>query len=606
MARLITSGAEVQDLPTTTGTTVDGAKRDSTAGVALAVSTTIKRSGNASWNGFASNTQYAQPYFSATPSGSTVYLRAAFYIDNTNAFANAYDAEVCGAGQGANINGYAVRWEPSTQEFSLYRKSGTAAGTKIAGKVCPVGKWWIIQLMQTYGTGSVDAAELRINGRVVATDSGANAGIDSWGAANFPFGFAGLLAAAGTTNCYVDDIAINDTSGTDENSWPNLNGKVVLALPVADKVRGGTAPWTGGVGGTTNLFDAINNTPPIGTATETDLTQVEHPGNGGTSDQYLFDLTTPANLGMALGTRLLSSIVVTSGFGASQFGTSSQLKAGQRFVAPTSALLKHLAVALGKNGSAHTDDLRVSIQTESAGVPSGTMVWSTTVAPASLSSSTVTFDFYPMVSLTPATNYWIVVDRTGAADAVNNYWIGSPISAAPWAGTGAYPTDFATSSHNSTSWSAAITMNANMAFWLDWRKGDLPLVQQLLVVTGEDIATGTKLVSAGASPALAAGASGSSTPGAGKFVQSGDVSQGTNGALGTFPTGWWAWRELPTYSPDFNSEYGLIGQLIRPETASRVASVCFFGLTIEYVERKAPPPIVLHRPNNRVWRRRVA
>jgi hypothetical protein len=59
----------------------------------------------------------------------------------------------------------------------------------------------------------------------------------------------------------MDDAAVNNTSGTDQSDYPG-DGNVVPLFPVSDNARG--ANWTGGAGGTTNLFDAIDNTPPVG------------------------------------------------------------------------------------------------------------------------------------------------------------------------------------------------------------------------------------------------------------------------------------------------------------------------------------------------------
>jgi hypothetical protein len=50
------------------------------------------------------------------------------------------------------------------------------------------------------------------------------------------------------------------------------NIRVYLFTAATDDVVGS---WLGGAGGTTNLYDAINNIPPLGTDTETNLTQIE-------------------------------------------------------------------------------------------------------------------------------------------------------------------------------------------------------------------------------------------------------------------------------------------------------------------------------------------
>jgi len=95
---------------------------------------------------------------------------------------------------------------------------------------------------------------------------------------------------ADTYTAYFDDVA------WDTAAFPGP-GKAVLLRPISDNAR--AALWTGGVGGTTNLFDAVNNNPPIGTATETDLTQIEHAGGAaGTTDAYDANMTSYTTAGM--------------------------------------------------------------------------------------------------------------------------------------------------------------------------------------------------------------------------------------------------------------------------------------------------------------------
>jgi hypothetical protein len=73
-----------------------------------------------------------------------------------------------------------------------------------------------------------------------------------------------------------------------------MNRKIVLLKAISDNQVGS---WTGGQGGTSNLFDAVNNIPPIGTSSETNLTQIENVTSGGGTN-YIANMTTYTNAGI--------------------------------------------------------------------------------------------------------------------------------------------------------------------------------------------------------------------------------------------------------------------------------------------------------------------
>jgi hypothetical protein len=61
---------------------------------------------------------------------------------------------------------------------------------------------------------------------------------------------------------YVSHLLLNDSTGSDETSWAGYQ-KVSLLKPKSDSSRAG---FTTGAGGTTNLFAAVDNYPPVGVA----------------------------------------------------------------------------------------------------------------------------------------------------------------------------------------------------------------------------------------------------------------------------------------------------------------------------------------------------
>ncbi len=131
-----------------------------------------------------------------------------------------------------------------------------------------------------FNSGGNDTTVIRLDGVTLHTESATNfTDVTTFDPYFGWFGGPGVSKIL-----YIDDIAINDDQGASQTTWPG-DGNIVCLVPTADSVR--DALWTGGAGGTSNLFAAVDNKPPVGTATETDTTQIEHAGSAaGTTDDY--------------------------------------------------------------------------------------------------------------------------------------------------------------------------------------------------------------------------------------------------------------------------------------------------------------------------------
>jgi len=140
--------------------------------------------------------------------------------------------------------------------------------------------WYRIEF--DYGIVSDPAQKLYIDGSLeISNENFGQSG-------NFGV-FGAKDTVADTYTAYFDDI------GYDDSSLPGA-GRVALLVPVSDSAR--DTLWTGGAGGTTNLWNAVNNIPPIGTSSETDLTQIEHAGGAaGTTDKYNANMGKPGGAG---------------------------------------------------------------------------------------------------------------------------------------------------------------------------------------------------------------------------------------------------------------------------------------------------------------------
>lgn len=193
----------------------------------------------------------------------------------------------------------------------LWTGTGATQGQGQVGSNGPtlnLNQWYCFEIAMGIAAGSNDTLEGRVDGVSFAAAGSLNIS-DTQANSNATIGF---VQAPGTSKTmYVDDVAVNDSSGSAQNSWCGP-GKQVLLIPISDNAR--DTLWTGGAGGTSNLFDAVNNLPPTGTASETDSTQIEHAGGAaGSTDRYDANLTTYLTAGMRAGDKFLvgRGVIVT-------------------------------------------------------------------------------------------------------------------------------------------------------------------------------------------------------------------------------------------------------------------------------------------------------
>jgi hypothetical protein len=136
--------------------------------------------------------------------------------------------------------------------------SGAAQGSPSA--VMNDGTWHRVEIQAVAtATSNWTSATLLLDGITVATWSGSVARTS-----NIQWGWWEAPGASKTIN--IDDIALNDSTGTANTGWCGP-GKVVLLVPTADSAVG--TGWTRDNAGATGLFNAVDNAPPAGIADTT-------------------------------------------------------------------------------------------------------------------------------------------------------------------------------------------------------------------------------------------------------------------------------------------------------------------------------------------------
>src|SRR3990167_2810327 len=110
-----------------------------------------------------------------------------------------------------------------------------------------------------------------------------------------------------------------------------------------------------------------------------------------------------------------------SGSGVNFGDQAANTKIAQSILPGQSRGINRVTVNLGKIGSP-VDNVKLSVQTDSGGSPSGTELASTTLDGSTLTGAGADKDFNLTVFASSASLIWVVLERSGANDAVNYYF----------------------------------------------------------------------------------------------------------------------------------------------------------------------------------------
>ena len=273
MGRLVTSGAE-------TGAIGSAANGEGLTTLGTPIVSSPVRTGSFAYS---SEVNGLDAGFTTTV-GVTYFVRAYIYID-TLPGGNDWLIQAANSTPAA---GYNVGLQT---DGTLQLRHGATTQVGSSSAALSLNTWYRVELSWTIGAGSGDdSAELRLDGVMVASESGAT------------MNTVGTIPRIGGGNAggvvYTDDIAINDNQGANQNTWPG-EGKVVLLKPISDSAKG--TGWVNDANAAANFFDATNNTPPVGiadTTASTGLHQIRNATSNANSS-YDANLTTYTNAGIA-------------------------------------------------------------------------------------------------------------------------------------------------------------------------------------------------------------------------------------------------------------------------------------------------------------------
>jgi hypothetical protein len=288
MARLVTTGAEIE---AGSAGSVDGSNTTTGSG-AVTRDTGNARSGSASWKcAVVSGSVAAKSFSLGTTSTTVTYLcRCYFKLD-------ALPTVDTNIAQIAGTSGVVARLT-STGALKLIVNAAQVGSTSADLVVADSSTWYRLEIAFRVGVGATDYAELLLDGISLASSSTLSITDGAPTPATYECGIRADPVA--TVNLWVDDVAINDSTGASQTSWPG-DGKVVLLLPISDSAVG--TGWTLGTGTaiSANGYDSVNNTPPQGVTNVeagSDPKQIRNAASAANSN-YDANLTTYTTAGIA-------------------------------------------------------------------------------------------------------------------------------------------------------------------------------------------------------------------------------------------------------------------------------------------------------------------
>lgn len=275
MARLLTTGFEVQLY--TTSALSNGERQNTTVSNVAAVTadTTVPRSGAACVKCAKSNSAYFQGQL-------TAFTGRSFWTRFAVRFSKVEPGEATGYIRIADATNtiFELSLQASKKFWSWLPIEAKHIGAEAEHPTAEANVWYVIEMMwriEAAGKGQVQYRIKSNDGTILYESPKTEAELRNTGVTTVRIGHHSAEA-----NCdfFFDDFAINDDTGGKQNTWPG-NGKVVMLKPVATTERVG---WVAGAGGTSGLFEAIDNRPPTGVkaASATNGSQIKDATNNST------------------------------------------------------------------------------------------------------------------------------------------------------------------------------------------------------------------------------------------------------------------------------------------------------------------------------------
>ena len=247
MARLWSSGLELNSLTAgveVTGTSVAG-------GGAVAIDATTKRTGSYSFRssnaGAAGRAIFNQNFVSADTSNKHFFRAYIYVVDLPSAVSTILNVEALAGTDRGKIR--------INTDGTCFLEDGAGTQVGSASSALSLNTWYRLELMvyNNTGSGKMELA-FNLNGTEIASTTTSTA-TGTFG--NFAVGFTSSVSSY---DAYFDDVAINDTSGASQTSFPG-EGKIIHLRPNASGDANAWLNTAGGAGDANNYALTDEVTP---------------------------------------------------------------------------------------------------------------------------------------------------------------------------------------------------------------------------------------------------------------------------------------------------------------------------------------------------------
>jgi len=191
--------------------------------------------------------------------------RCYFYIETMPNFSGSFRT-IFNTFDGSS--GTSVLLRPDTGTLQIATAAGTSRVDSAAG-VVTTGQWYKLSFDASGGTRTLYLDDVQIaqstGGVSAAASERIEVGYDCWK--------TGASGATVTFSFLWDDVITSNSSF----GGPGPSSGCKLLLPAADP--GALNSWTNGGGGTTSIFEGVNNRPPTGAAAATNGIKIKNAGS---------------------------------------------------------------------------------------------------------------------------------------------------------------------------------------------------------------------------------------------------------------------------------------------------------------------------------------